>query len=200
MFSLLYSAYLTSQLKRTAQPEMVFFGRSNVGKSSLLNAVCNNKSLAKTSKTPGRTASLNFFFNKKYFIVDVPGYGFARTNRNDRLNWEKLILSYLESSENIRRVFLLIDARRGLLTSDFDIINMLEKLELSYQIILTKADSKLGQIEGQAKKEKIVEIENKVIDSLKNNKHYSSPIFSTSSLKGDNIKKLRNYIDIIGRK
>ena len=122
-------------------PEFAFAGRSNVGKSSLINAVTGVPKLARASNTPGRTQELNFFEQKgKFFIVDLPGYGFASAPQKTVQAWTRLIHDYLRGRQQLRRVFLLIDVRHGIKDVDENIMKMLDKAAVSYQIILTKAD------------------------------------------------------------
>jgi GTP-binding protein len=130
-------------------PEFAFAGRSNVGKSSLINAVTGVPKLARASNTPGRTQELNFFEQKgKFFIVDLPGYGFAAAPQKTVQAWTRLIHDYLRGRQQLRRVFLLIDVRHGIKDVDENIMKMLDKAAVSYQIILTKAD-KVSEAEAE---------------------------------------------------
>ena len=129
------------QLPATGLEEVAFIGRSNVGKSSLINALTNQKNLARTSNTPGRTQQLNYFnLAGKLHLVDLPGYGFAKAPKKDVKQWQRMILKYLQGRVNLRRVFLLIDSRHGIKDVDGEIMNLLDKAAVSYQIILTKSD------------------------------------------------------------
>lgn len=129
------------QLPFGKMPEFAFAGRSNVGKSSLINAVTGVPKLARASNTPGRTQELNFFEQKgKFFVVDLPGYGFASAPQKTVQAWTRLIHDYLRGRQQLRRVFLLIDVRHGIKDVDENIMKMLDKAAVSYQIILTKAD------------------------------------------------------------
>ena len=122
--------------------EVAFAGRSNVGKSSLINALTGTKDLARTSNTPGRTQELNIFESEagNLRIVDMPGYGFAQAPRDKVAAWTKLIHSYLTGRPNLRRVYVLVDGRHGPKANDLTVMNELDKSAVSYQIVLTKAD------------------------------------------------------------
>jgi GTP-binding protein len=122
-------------------PEIAFAGRSNVGKSSLINALLGRKSLARISHTPGRTQQLNFFLlGKKFYIVDMPGYGYAAVSKAKIKTWSQLIQDYLKGRVPLKRVFLLIDSRHGLKVTDKAVMEELDKAAVSYQIVLTKTD------------------------------------------------------------
>ncbi|MEE9329166.1 MAG: ribosome biogenesis GTP-binding protein YihA/YsxC [Parvularculaceae bacterium] len=122
-------------------PEVAFSGRSNVGKSSLLNALANRNSLARTSNTPGRTRELNFFnLGDKVRLVDLPGYGYARASRTEVDSWTNLIHDYLRGRVNLRRVFLLIDSRHGFKPVDQEIMSILDEAAVPYEIVPTKID------------------------------------------------------------
>lgn len=125
--------------------EIAFAGRSNVGKSSLINALFGQRKLAKTSSTPGRTQQLNYFnLDNKLYVVDLPGYGFAKAPKDIVKNWQRLINTYLVGRANLRRVFLLIDSRHGIKKIDEEIMDMLDKAAVTYQIVLTKIDKISG--------------------------------------------------------
>lgn len=129
------------QLPLTEMPEIAFAGRSNVGKSSIINALTQQKGLAKTSNTPGRTQQLNYFnLDDKLHIVDLPGYGFAQAPEAMVKQWQKLIFAYLQGRVNLKRVFMLIDSRHGVKKVDTEIMDMLDKAAVTYQIVLTKID------------------------------------------------------------
>jgi GTP-binding protein len=133
-----------ADLPEADRAEVAFAGRSNVGKSSLLNALANQKGLARASADPGRTRELNFFETTlPLYLVDLPGYGFARAPKTEIARWTALMRDYLRGRPNLRRVFLLVDARHGLKPSDVEVMAALDEAAVSYQIVLTKAD-KLG--------------------------------------------------------
>lgn len=146
------------QLPLKQLPEFAFAGRSNVGKSSLINAVTGCPKLARASNTPGRTQEVNFFEQKdRFFIVDLPGYGFAKAPEDKVQVWTRLIHDYLRGRPQLRRVFLLIDIRHGIKPVDENIMKMLDKAAVSYQIILTKAD-KVSVETAQKTKETVFQI------------------------------------------
>lgn len=129
------------QLPAADRPEIAFAGRSNVGKSSLINAATGQKGLAKTSNTPGRTQQLNFFdLAGLLYLVDLPGYGYAQAPEAQVKQWQKVIFAYLQGRPNLKRVFLLIDSRHGIKKIDREIMEMLDKAAVTYQIVLTKTD------------------------------------------------------------
>ena len=129
------------QLPEPELDEVAFAGRSNVGKSSLVNALFNQKKLAKTSAMPGRTQQLNFFnFDNKLYLVDLPGYGYAKAPEKLVKQWQQMLKTYLRGRPNLRRVFLMIDSRHGFKKDDLDIMKMLDETAVAYQIVLTKID------------------------------------------------------------
>src|ERR1700754_2538505 len=123
------------------RPEYAFIGRSNVGKSSLINMICNNEKLAKTSGTPGKTQLINHFnIDDTWYIVDLPGYGFAKVSQSQRKKWEKMIEDYLRKRENLVNVFILIDSRHGPQKNDLEFVNQLRQWQVPFVLAFTKAD------------------------------------------------------------
>jgi GTP-binding protein len=131
--------------------EIAFAGRSNVGKSSLVNALTGRKTLARTSHTPGRTQQLNFFdVGGRFTLVDMPGYGYAAVAKDKVKAWTGLIHDYLRGRANLARVFVLVDARHGFKPIDLTVLDTLDKAAVSYQVVLTKADElKKSEIDGR---------------------------------------------------
>lgn len=149
----LISAFALKQLPDTGYPEIAFAGRSNVGKSSLINRLVGRTSLVKTSSKPGKTQSLNYFtIDDQLYLVDLPGYGFAKVSKQVQNQWLALINSYLENREPLKVVVVIIDIRHELKQLDRDLVDWLRYHDITYQLVYTKADklSKNKQIKNAA--------------------------------------------------
>lgn len=165
-----------SHLLPDGMPEIAFVGRSNVGKSSLINALTGRKALARTSHTPGRTQQLNFFdLGSRMYVVDLPGYGFAKVSKTMKRSWNKLIRDYLKGRASLRCVFILIDARHGLKESDQEFMTMLDESGVHYRLILTKTD--------KTKNEPLMKMKSAIETELKKHPAAFPHIYSTSSVK-----------------
>ncbi len=175
------------QLPAAALPEIAFAGRSNVGKSSLVNALTGRKTLANVSATPGRTQQLNFFnLGDKLYMVDMPGYGYAKVSKEQRGAWHDLIYDYLRGRPNLRTVFILIDSRVGLKESDLSIMDMLDETAVSYRIVLTKCD--------KLKKGEADKLQESIMAKLKNRPAAHPGLLFTSAEKGAGIPEYRAVI------
>jgi GTP-binding protein len=136
-----FAAQKLEQLPEANLPEVAFCGRSNVGKSSLINALCNQKALARVSNTPGRTKQLNFFeLGERLVLVDMPGYGYAQAAKSVKEDWQGLMFNYLRGRPTLRRVVLLMDARIETKPADVMAMRLLNEAAVSFQLVLTKAD------------------------------------------------------------
>ena len=166
--------------------EVCFAGRSNVGKSSLINALTGRRNLARASNTPGRTQEINFFSAADRYIVDLPGYGFAEAPKAVVERWQKLLKSYLAGRQTLRRVFVLIDARHGVKAVDDEILTLLDKSAVTFQAVLTKAD-KVSAAE-------MAESLARTRAALARHPAAFPEIVVTSSERGDGIETLRSII------
>lgn len=173
------------QLPRYHLPQIAFVGKSNVGKSSLINALVGRRDLARTSKTPGRTQQINFFNLSDHFIlVDLPGYGYAKVSHTDRANWDKLISHYLFNTDTLKLINILIDSRRGIKEHDTEVLDMMHEAELNIQIILTKSD----EIKNQD------ELVKEISNFMQTRYHKQVPILLTSTKKNQGIDEVRKSI------
>ena len=173
-----------NQLPPSDLPEIAFAGRSNVGKSSLINAMTERKTLARTSNTPGRTQQLNFFnLGGLFYLVDMPGYGYAKVSKTQKKQWDKLIRDYLRGRPALRCVFVLVDARHGLKDSDRDVMNMLDEAAVPYRIILTKSD--------KVKSQALDALYGSIGGELKKHAAAFPEILATSAVKKTAIEELR---------
>jgi len=171
----------------TRKPEFAFIGRSNVGKSSLINMLVDRKKMAKTSSTPGKTQTVNHFLvNDSWYLVDLPGYGYASASRSARFEWGKMIEQYLKNRKNLFCTFILLDSRLKPQAIDLDFITWMGEQNLPMAIILTKSD-KLKQQE-LAKSKKVIEA--KLLEQWEE----LPPLFVTSSEKKSGREKVLDFI------
>lgn len=181
------SAVSLETLPPASLPEICFAGRSNVGKSSLINALTGQNRLARASNTPGRTRELNYFnADDRLHIVDLPGYGYARASKTDIARWTKLTRQFLAGRAPLRRVFLLIDSRHGLKSGDMEIMDMLDETAVPYQIILTKAD--------KIKPPELARVKTKTQAAIARRPAAFPDIISTSAAKKTGLEQLRAEI------
>ncbi len=152
-----YSAGLSSQLRPDDRPDIVFSGRSNVGKSSLINKLCGSKSMARVSSKPGKTATINFFDAGSFNLVDLPGYGYAKVSKTEKLRWAELVQGYFAAGRNIALVVQIIDMRRMPTADDMDMINFMYDSGIPFIVVATKSD-KLNKTEYQAQLDALGEL------------------------------------------
>jgi len=177
-------------------PEIAFAGRSNVGKSSLINALVGQNGLARTSNTPGRTQELNFFVPDGHSgeegdlppiaLVDMPGYGFAKAPKEQVDAWTKLVFDYLKGRVTLKRVYVLIDARHGVKKIDEEVLSLLDKAAVSYQIVLTKID--------KIKEPAVPKLIEDTLANIKKRAAAFPEVIATSSEKGEGMEELRDAI------
>lgn len=184
------SSTQVSQKPARKLPEFAFIGRSNVGKSSLINMICGNRKLAKTSSTPGKTRLVNHFLvNDRWYLVDLPGYGFAKMSKSGREAIRKMIDDYILNSEEMMLLFVLIDCRHDIGKIDQDFIARLGEMQVPFSIIFTKSD-KLGSEALKAQIARDVEILSEQWEEL-------PPMFASSAVNGMGREEILNYIDTI---
>ncbi len=177
-------------------PEIAFAGRSNVGKSSLINALIGQKGLARTSNTPGRTQELNYFVPDNgsnneagippVAIVDMPGYGFAKAPKSEVDRWTKLVFDYLRGRSTLKRVYVLIDARHGIKPIDAETLDLLDKAAVSYQLVLTKSD--------KIKPPAVTKLVSETLQAIAKRPAAYPEVLPTSSEKGMGMDELRQAI------
>ena len=173
-------------------PEVAFVGRSNVGKSSLVNALTGRRALARTSNTPGRTRQINFFLLREtLMLADLPGYGYARAPKSEIGNWTSLIFAYLRGRPTLRRVCMLIDARHGIRNSDEDVMRDLDGAAVSYQVVLTKCD--------KVKQEPLSDIAAAAGRRIATHPAAHPVIVRTSAARSDGIELLRAELASLAR-
>jgi GTP-binding protein len=183
----LLAAAAPEQFPSSTKPEVAFIGRSNVGKSSLINGLTNRKNLARASNTPGRTQQIVFFeLGKKLMLVDLPGYGHAQAPRQQKDDWNELVHSYLQSRPPLRCVFLLLDSRHGAMANDIDMMKFLDRAGVSYQIVMTKSDQ-VKALEREDKHKQVTAI-------LAKHPAARSEILSTSAEKKTGMAELQQFI------
>ena len=176
--------------------EVAFAGRSNVGKSSLINALVGHKGLARTSNTPGRTQELNYFVPDGYSgeagdlppmaLVDMPGYGYAQAPKEHVDAWTKLVFDYLRGRATLKRVYVLIDSRHGIKKNDDEVLDLLDKAAVSYQIVLTKTD--------KIKEAGVPRLIAETLEKIKKRPAAYPFVLATSSEKGNGLDDLRGAI------
>ncbi|MGV3278792.1 ribosome biogenesis GTP-binding protein YihA/YsxC [Rickettsiales bacterium LUAb2] len=167
--------------------EVAFWGKSNVGKSSLINVLVNRVKLVKVAKTPGKTKEINFFnLNNQLIISDLPGYGFAEVDKATKLQWHNVVLDYLTARVGLKRVYLLIDGRHGLKARDIEIIEFLNKIPRSFMIVLTKTD--------KINKTELLDLTNKIEQLLQKYAAGYPKVIAVSSKKKFGIDDLRQNI------
>lgn len=178
------------------KPEYAFIGRSNVGKSSLINMLCNNDKLAKTSASPGKTQLLNHFeitsANSKgvisqWYLVDLPGYGFAKVSQRDRRRWEQMIENYLRKRENLSMVFVLIDSRHGPQKIDLEFLESLKIWQIPLSLIFTKTDKETQRVVSKNIKD--------FLEAMKKTWQFLPQHFTTSAVKKTGKEKILSSIE-----
>lgn len=176
----------------TSAPEYGFIGRSNVGKSSLINMLVNNKNLAKTSGKPGKTRTINhFFINDAWYLVDLPGYGYAGVSKEERKKWETFIHDYILNRENLMCLFVLIDARHDPQKNDLEFIKWLGISQIPFVLVFTKAD----KVSGSKLKKNIQAFKNQMLKDWEE----TPPVFVTSAVKNEGRDAVLDYIEAVNR-
>ena len=180
------------------RPEFAFIGRSNVGKSSLINTICNNEKLAKTSASPGKTQLINHFTivaakeqdpSMQWYFVDLPGYGFAKVSQRDRNRWEQMIEHYLRKRENLAMVFVLVDSRHGPQKVDLEFLEKCKKWQVPVSIVFTKTDKENQRLVSKNVKD--------FFEVMKKTWQFLPAYFMTSSVKKTGKDKLLSFVNEI---
>lgn len=197
----LISSALVSQCPKADKPEYAFIGRSNVGKSSLINMVTGQKSLAKTSATPGKTQLINHFEvesssgdkgpRSRWFLVDLPGYGYAKRSQTERKKWEEMINGYLRKRENLVQVFVLIDSRHAPQKIDLEFVNQLDHWKVDFSLVFTKSDKEKPGV--------VARNVQAFLDKLKETWQFLPRHFVTSSEKKLGRDEILRFIDDCNR-
>ena len=181
------SSPAVAQCPSPDRPEFAFIGRSNVGKSSLINMLTGYQKLAKTSGTPGKTQLINHFvINKEWYLVDLPGYGFAKVSQSARNRWEQMIENYLRKRENLLNVFILIDSRHSPQKIDLDFVNRLGKWQVPFCLVFTKADKESQKVVSQNIKQ--------FLEKMKATWQFLPRHFVTSTVKKMGREQILEYI------
>jgi GTP-binding protein len=194
--SYLISSPSVEQCPKPDRPEYVFIGRSNVGKSSLINSLSKKKELAKTSTSPGKTQLINHFSiissdKKQWYLVDLPGYGYAKRSQSQRKTWQKMIEDYIRKRENLLNLFVLIDSRHEPQKLDIDFINQLGEWRVPFAIVFTKAD--------KSTQRDAANHVNEFLKVLSERWEELPPHFLTSAVKHTGIKQILKFIDQLNR-
>lgn len=183
----IWGASSVDNLPPAKLPEVAFVGRSNAGKSSLINALTGRKTLARVSNTPGRTRQINFFdLGGRIVLADLPGYGYAKASKSLAEEWQNLIFAYLRGRANLARVFVLVDSRRGAMDTDREAFTLLDQAAVSYALALTKIDQLSAAERAQA--------ESDIAHEARRHTAAYPETFSTSALKSSGLDALKAHI------
>lgn len=183
----IWGAASVDNLPPASHPEVAFVGRSNAGKSSLVNALTGRKTLARVSHTPGRTRQINFFdLGGKIVLADLPGYGYAKASKSLAEEWQNLIFAYLRGRAPLRRVILLIDARRGAMDIDRAAMGLLDTAAVSFAVALTKID--------QLKQAERARVEEEIREEARRHTAAYPEVFATSAIKGLGLEPLKMHM------
>lgn len=181
------------QCPKPDKPEYAFIGRSNVGKSSLINMICGRDALAKISASPGKTKLINHFIvNKEWYLVDLPGYGYAKISQSERKKWEKMIQDYLRKRETLVNIFVLIDSRHMPQKIDLEFVNQLGEWQIPFTLVFTKADKeKPGAVDRHVKA---------FLDTMRQTWQFLPQSFVTSATKKQGRDEILTFIDDCNKK
>ena len=186
------SAPMVSMCPKDTKPEYAFIGRSNVGKSSLINMLCRHKGLAKTSATPGKTLLINhFIINKEWYLVDLPGYGYAKRSKKETQKLDQMIRGYILGREQLVNTFVLIDVRLEPQANDLEFMNWLGMSSVPFSIVFTKAD----KLSAQKVRQNVEAYKQKMLETWEE----LPPYFVTSAEKGEGRDDVLNYIEEINK-